>query len=245
MSISIDDLEFFPIQEIDYKHWFQSIQPNGVTPTQEQRMEMVSIIDERVGLHSVGLGMFYEGCKRAIEGESEYHKVSFIIDTVLFYVYQTTSDCMVAAKCFILADRDYDKRYTRGKLKVILNEGFKKLYGFPQTNKSETYWGRLSSIMHCFPTLDVQYCRVDDLLKRQSEQSSWWKQERDLEVHLEPIKLYESRQKELSESEVMIDTIKLLDALGIVEQFVGNLHTSLTNWLNMQYRLHPEMFKEE
>ena len=32
---------------------------------------------------------------------------------------------MVAGKYFILADRDYDRRFMRGKLFVILNEGFK------------------------------------------------------------------------------------------------------------------------
>lgn len=244
MGIGIDNLEFFPIQEINYKRWFRHIQPNGITPTPEQRREMVSIIDERVGLNSEGLDLIYKDWIGSQKGDSEYHMVSNVISTVLIYVFQTTSDCMVATKEYLMANQDYDKRYTRGKLRVILNEGFKKLYGFSPTNKSETYWGKLSSIIHCFPSLEVQYKRVGALLERQSTLSTWWKEERDLEVHMEPVKLYESRQEDLSESEVVLDTIKLLDALGIVEQFVWNLHASLTNWLNMQYRLHPEMFKE-
>lgn len=35
----------------------------------------------------------------------------------------------------ILEDRDYDRRFMRGKLFVILNEGFKKLYGFNEQSQ--------------------------------------------------------------------------------------------------------------
>lgn len=72
------------------------------------------------------------------------------------------------------------KRYARGKLRVILNEGFKNLYGFPQTKKSKTYWGELSTIMNHFPGLDRQYQMIGTILENQSKQSSWWKHERDL-----------------------------------------------------------------
>lgn len=243
MNISIEDLEFFPTREIEYKKWFQSIQPNGITPTDEQRKEMVDIINERVGINSDGLRLFYDHRVEIHEDSSEYQKVSHIINTAIFFIFQTTSDCMVASKIYLLADKDYDKRYARGKLKVILNEGFKQLYGFPQSNKAVTYWGKLSTIIHCFPSLNHQFEKVDTILKEQSMCYSWWKRERDLEVHLEAINLYESRQEELDESKVMIETINLLDALGIVEQFVWNLHAELTNWINTQFLLHPEQFR--
>lgn len=48
----------------------------------------------------------------------------------------TMCDRMVAGKYFILADTDYDKRFMRGKMKVFLNEGFKRLYGYNETNKN-------------------------------------------------------------------------------------------------------------
>lgn len=244
MGESIEELELYPIHEIKYESWFKPIKPNGVTLTKEQRDEMVSIIDERIKINSEGLRLFYDCSRSSRDEDSVYHRVSHIINTVLLYIFQTTSDCMVASKLYLLADQDYDKRYARGKLKVIMNEGFKKLYGFPQTDKTNTYWGMLESIMRHFPSLSTDYQRVGSLLEKQSKMSSWWKQERDLEVHLDPIGLYESRQKEYNESEVMIDTQKLLDALGIVEFFAWNLHTALTNWLNMLYMNHPEQFRE-
>ena len=127
---------------------------------------------------------------------------------------------------------------------MIMNEGFKKLYGFVAPGGTDTYWGKLSSIMQFFPKFSSDFQKISALLDEQSRTSSWWKQERDLEVHLDPIELYNSRQSELNESEVMIDTMKLLDALGIVEQFTLNLHTVFTNWLESLYFYHPEYFKE-
>ena len=245
MDFNIKDLQFFPIHEIKLENWFRSIQSNDFTPTPEQRREMISIIDERVKINSEGLRMVYDICKNPTEGSPEYQKINHVLNNLFFYIYQTTSDCMVASKNYLLADQDYDKRYARGKLRVILNEGFKNLYGFPQTKKSKTYWGELSIIMNHFPGLDRQYQMIGTILENQSKQSSWWKHERDLEVHLEPVKLFESRQEELNESKVMVDTIQLLDALGIVEQFVGNLHALFTNWLNSLYLRHPEYFKGE
>ncbi len=244
MGININDLEFFPIQKIEYERWFQSIRPNGLSPNQEQREEMVQITNERIQINNECLQMLHDCCQKFDEDDSDYLYVRQTIYTVLFFILQTTTDCVVATKFFLLADQDYDKRYARGKLKVIINEGFKKLYGFSSKCGVETYWGKLTTIMRYFPKLTFDFQKIGSLLEEQSKMSTWWKHERDLEVHLDPIKLYDSRQIELNESEVMIDTMKLIDALGIAEQFVWNLHTTFTNWLNKLYLEHPEYFKE-
>jgi hypothetical protein len=47
-----------------------------------------------------------------------------------------TSMVFVVSKYFMLAEKDYERRLMRGKLSVILNEGFKKLYGFGKAHKS-------------------------------------------------------------------------------------------------------------
>ena len=244
MGININDLEFFPIQRIEYERWFQSIKPNGFIPNQEQREEIVSIINERIMINSEGLLLLHDCCQKLDEEDSDYLHIKQTIYAALLYILQTTTDCMVATKFLLLADQDYDKRYARGKLKVIMNEGFKKLYGFSAPGGTDTYWGKLSSIMQFFPKFSSDFHKISVLLDEQSRTSSWWKHERDLEVHLDPIELYNSRQSELNESEVMIDTMKLIDALGIAEQFVWNLHTTFTNWLNKLYLEHPEYFKE-
>lgn len=61
----------------------------------------------------------------AKEQHDEYHEINRIVVSVYLFVLITMIDSMVAGKYFILADRDYDRRFMRGKLFVILNEGFK------------------------------------------------------------------------------------------------------------------------
>lgn len=84
---------------------------------------------------------------------------------------------MVAGKYFILADTDYDKRFMRGKMKVILNEGFKKLYGYKEDNKKKSEWFRLLDLMKFFPEIiNRQYQDLTFQLENQSKTSSWWKE---------------------------------------------------------------------
>ena len=146
-------------------------------------------------------------------------------------------DSMVAGKYFILADRDYDRRFMRGKLFVILNEGFKKLYGFNDKSHKNSEWNRLLSIMKYFPeVINRQYQDLTYLLEKQSHTSSWWKDERNFETHLDIEKLYKSRQEEIVESKVMMDSMKLFNALMAVSNFLGNVHTCIFNFLVGKYR---------
>lgn len=128
----------------------------------------------------------------------------------MLFVLMTMIDSMVASKYFILADKDYDRRFMRGKLFVILNEEFKKLYGFNENGHKKSEWNKLRPLMKYFPeVIHNQYQELTDLLERHTKSSSWWKEERNLETHLDMEKLYKSRQEEVIESKVMIDSLKL------------------------------------
>lgn len=149
----------------------------------------------------------------------------------------TMCDCMVAGKYFILADTDYDRRVMRGKMKVILNEGFKKLYGYKEVNKKKSEWFRLLDFMKYFPeNLKLQYQYLTALLENQSKSSSWWKEERDNETHIDSEKLYNSRMVDIKESKEMMETLQLYNALFAVNHFLGNAHAYLTNLLVDKYR---------
>ena len=144
---------------------------------------------------------------------------------------------MVAGKYFILADTDYDKRFMRGKMKVILNEGFKKLYGYKEVNKKKSEWFRLLEYMKFFPeNINLQYQDLTYQLEQQSKISSWWKDERDYETHIDSEKLYDSRMVEIKESKEMMETLRLYDALMAVNLFLSNAHAYLTNILVDKYR---------
>lgn len=173
----------------------------------------------------------------AKEQHDEYHEINRIVTSVYLFVLITMIDSMVAGKYFILADRDYDRRFMRGKLFVILNEGFKKLYGFNDKSHKNSEWNRLLPIMKYFPeVINRQYQDLTYLLEKQSHTSSWWKDERNFETHLDIEKLYKSRQEEIVESKVMMDSMKLFNALMAVSNFLGNVHTCIFNFLVGKYR---------
>ena len=155
----------------------------------------------------------------------------------MIFVLITQMDIMVASKYFILADKDYDRRYLRGKLKVLQNEGFKRLYGFEERTYKKSEWQKLLSIMKYFPEeINRQFQDLTFLLQKQSQSSSWWKEERNLETHMDAVKLYYSRQEELIESKVMMDSMKLYCSLMAVSDYLENLHTCLYNYIVDKYQ---------
>lgn len=104
----------------------------------------------------------------------------------LGYIQITMIDSLVISKYFIPADKDYDRRFMHGKMKVVLNDGFKKLYGFNDKTKKESEWNKLVAIVKHFPEDIQQQCQhLSFLLEDQSKSSSWWKDVRDIETHLD------------------------------------------------------------
>jgi hypothetical protein len=170
--------------------------------------------------------------------QNELHELQKTISSVLLFVTITMADCMVACKYYLLADTDYDKRFMRGKLKVLLNEGFKKLYGYNDTHFKKSEWFKLLATMTHFPEpIYLQYQELTILLERHSKMSFWWKEERVQEVHyLDMIKLYESRQEDLNESKVMMENLRLFNALLAVSHFLGNENGCVLNYLISKYR---------
>ena len=90
--------------------------------------------------------------------------------------------------------------------------------------------------MKYFPEeINRQYQELTDLLEKQSNTSSWWKDECNYETHLDTEKLYKSRQEEIVESKVMMDSMKLFNTLMAVSNFLGNAHACLYNFLVKKY----------
>ena len=65
-----------------------------------------------------------EFCRISDEYINEF---SGYIETFTNYAF---CDCIVLNKLFVKATNPYEKSFVRGKLKVQLNESFKRLYGF-------------------------------------------------------------------------------------------------------------------
>lgn len=239
MNKDLDNIKLRPINDINFRNLFPDLKQTDVTLNWKTRREVIKIIDERINVCVSGLKLISDNLKGLQTEDSGFSKIIIALHSFFFFTVQTTADCWVAFKYFVLAKNDYDRSYMRGKLKVVLNEGFKKLYGFTSKGKKESEWAKLSGLLSQLPLPRVvyqQYHQLNNILERQSQISTWWREERDIETHLDSFKLYESRQEVINESKVMIDASRLLDALDAVGQFADNLNICIVNYLLIKYK---------
>lgn len=236
MNEEFADIQYVSIKEYKYARWFSEVQYNGKTLSDSERKKLISVMDDTIAQYSEGLPLMTSILEGTKDKHDEFHKIDRTVVSVCLFVIMTMIDSMVAGKYFILADHDYDQRFMRGKLFVILNEGFKKLYGFNEKSHNKSEWNKLRPIMKYFPkVINRQYQDLTHLLEKQSYTSSWWKDERNYETHLDAEKLYKSRQEEIIESKVMMDSLKLFETLLAVSHFLSNIHACLLNFLVRKY----------
>ena len=237
MNEDLENIHYSQIRDFRYAQWFEIVQYNGKTLSDEERKDFVAVIDETVALYSEGLPLMYDTLESNKDKHDDYHVIERTIASVMQFVLITMIDSMVASKYFILADGDYDRRFMRGKLMVILNEGFKRLYGFDYKTHKKSEWDRLLPLLGHFPeVINRQYQELTFHLEKHAKSSSWWKEERNLETHMDTEKLYVSRQEEIIESKVMMDSMKLFNTLLAVNNFLTNVHACLFNYLVTKYR---------
>jgi len=236
MNEDLDNNQPAPIWNYRYEQFFREVHYNGKELDAAERMEFIAVIDETITNHSEGLPMIKHILESIKQKKDEFHEIQRTLVSVMQFTVIAMIDSMVISKYFILADKDYDKRFLRGKMKIILNEGFKKLYGFDERTRKKSEWKRLSTILKYFPEIiQRQYQDLSSLLEKHSNTSSWWKDVRDVETHMDAEKLYESRCKEIIESEVMMDSLKLFDTFFAVDCFLTNMHACVNNFLLDKY----------
>lgn len=235
MNEDLDNIQYSPIRNYPYAEWFREVQYNGKSLSAAEREEFISVADETISGFAEGLPLL----KRMLEDNRNKHddkrEAYFVLLSVLQFVTITIIDSIVISKYFILADKDYDRRFMRGKMKVILNEGFKKLYGFNEGKQSK--WNDIGTIVKFFPKeIHRQYQELSALLDVHSKSSSWWKDERDVETHLDADKLYDSRCEDIEESKVMMESLKLYNTLFAAYDFLSNMHACVYNTLLEKYK---------
>ena len=232
----MENVQYSPIRNYRYEHFFQEVQYNGKELNNDERKVFVRVVDELISQFSEGLPKVKSLLDSNKDVHDEYHEAYSVLVSVMQFVMMTMIDSMVIGKYFILANKDYDRRFMRGKMKVILNEGFKKLYGFEEKSHKKSEWYRLAGIMKYFPkNMISQYQELSSLLEEQSISSSWWKDERGVETHLDADKLYVSRCEDVVESKVMMDSMKLYYALSAVDAFLTNMHRCFYNFCIDKY----------
>ena len=231
------NIHYSPIQDYQYEQFFQEVQYNGKELNDDERKEFLKKVDECISQQIDGLPLTKDILERIKDLHDEFHEAYCAIISVLQFTTITMIDSIVIGKYFILSDKDYDRRFMRGKMKVILNEGFKKLYGFDEKSHKKSEWNILVPILKFFPKdIQNQYKQLSSLLEEHSKSSSWWKDERNVETHLDIEKLYESRCEEVVESKVMMDSNKLFSTLYAINLFLSNAHACFYNYLLTKYK---------
>ncbi len=201
----------------------------------QERDEYCKVSDGFIEKFSEFIDGIYQLAKEVSTSDnSEYNKISNTMTNICIFTGYAFCDCIVLMKLFIRATNSHEKSMLRGKLKVQLNEGFKKLYGFTEKGYKDSYCAQLESIMPMFPGFR---CEFDKLLSDLAyvSKNSWWKKERNAEVHIDAVKLYELRHEEINESKVAMETMLLIELFNRFNHLIAKMHRALLDNMVARY----------
>ena len=211
---------------------------NNKVLSAQEREEFRIRSDEAINVFAESIDGFYELNREHKPSQNKAHDkiTKTVLDVGIFTSY-TFCDCVALLKHFVLSSNTYDKSLFRGKLKVLLNEGFKNLYGFNDKQREKSYYIKLGEIINHFPGFKSEYNSILLKLKQLSEQSAWWKDERNIEVHLDMTQLYKSRHEEINESKVAMEAHLLIDLLVQINKLMGRMHQAYINYMMMHLKI--------
>ena len=211
---------------------------NNKVLSAQEREEFRIRAEETIEIFTESIDGFCELYQEYKPSQNKAHDkiTKTVLDVGIFTCY-TYCDCTVLLKHFILSTDLYEKRLFRGKLKVLLNEGLKSLYGFNDKQRKKSYYIKLGEIMNYFPGFQSEYDSILLKLKQLSEQSTWWKDERNIEVHLDMSQLYKSRHEEINESKVAMEAHLLIDLLVQINRLMGRMHQAYIDYMMMHLKI--------
>ena len=210
---------------------------NKVLSAQEREAFRI-MPEETIRDYSESIEGFYELSQEFNPSQNkEYDKTTKTVLDVGIFTSYTFCDCVALLKHFVLSSNAYDKSLFRGKLKVLLNEGFKSLYGFNDKQRKRSYYIKLGEIMNYFPGFQLEYDSILLKLKQLSEQSTWWKDERNTEVHLDMSQLYKTRHEEINESKVAMESQLLIGLLVQINKLMGRMHQAYIDYMVMHLKI--------
>jgi hypothetical protein len=193
------------------------IQYNKVL-SQEEYSKFHLLADEMISIFSESIDGMYELGKSYQDMNNIHHKVSKTMCDVSVFVSYAFADCIVLTKLFMNTHDMYEKSLLRGKLKVHMNESFKKLYGFTEKARNESY-------------PDREFAGILTDLEEISKRDSWWKEIRSAEVHLDLPILYESRHEEINESQVVMETMRLIPFFYRFNDLMSRMNQAHINYM--------------
>ena len=211
---------------------------NNKVLSAQEREEFRIRAEETIEIFTESIDGFCELYQKYKPSQNKAHDkiTKTVLDVGIFTSY-TFCDCVALLKHFVLTSNSYDKSLFRGKLKVLLNEGFKSLYGVNDKQRKRSYYIKLGEIMNYFPGFQLEYDSILLKLKQLSEQSTWWKDERNTEVHLDMSQLYKTRHEEINESKVAMESQLLMGLLVQINKLMGRMHQAYIDYMVMHLKI--------
>lgn len=201
--------------------------------SEQERREFCKQADRVISDFIDSIGTLYNMRENLSFEEDEWFKKNegILISLRIFTSY-CQCDIMVLTKQFILSTHYYEKAFTYGKLKVVLNESFKKLYGFTESAQHKSYFARLKEVVTHFPWLKDTLETISAELEKECKDKTWWKEERDAEVHMDIEMLDRFRNEDIYESQVVQDVISILDIFDRIDQFASTIHKAVNDYID-------------
>lgn len=224
-SIEILSLVFIDlsmIHELSYNNRILSAQ---------ERDEFCKVADGFINDFAESIdGLYQIAMEVSPSSNSTFNEIINTVISIGIFVNFSFCDCIVLTKLFVRATNPYEKSFLRGKLKVQLNESFKKLYGFTDKGYKDSYCATLEKIICMFPAFKVEFNSILLDLKQISKKP-WWREERNAEVHIDIAKLYQSRHEEVNESKVVMETLQLTDFFNRFNYLTARLNRMYINYI--------------
>ena len=208
---------------------------NNRVLTAEEKEAYCRKADEYIDMYSGFIEEVFQLSKEAaaVSGNAESDEINKTMLEISAFTLYAFCDSIVLDKLFARAPHPYEKSFLRGKWKVHLNESFKKLYGFK--SHKDTYCAKLGQIIaKFFPGFKGGF---DELMSdfEQLSKESWWKEERNAEVHVDVAKLYELRHEEINESKVVMEAGQLTSLIHRLDVFTRDVYGVYLNHAKAQF----------
>lgn len=201
---------------------------NNKVLSAQERIEFCKMSDEVLSSFSNSIDGMHDIAINIASSESEgFKRIMNDLISIGTFISYSYCDIIVLTKSFIISTNPYEKSFLRGKLKVQLNESFKKLYGFNEKAFQASYCARLDNIVAMFPNHRAEYDSILSQIDAISKQHTWWKDERNAEVHLDIEMLYKTRHEEINESKVVMETIPLIEFFNRLNSFMNEITLAL------------------
>ncbi|MEE0917714.1 MAG: hypothetical protein UIQ67_05355 [Bacteroidales bacterium] len=159
-----------------------------------------------------------------------------VLKTQLMLCYINLDLC-AAYRQYLSTDTstNYEKRQAMTKINVIMSEGYKKIYGFGESQQKKSFWvSQIKVAIDYLGSYADEYNRIEVLLKDMANDNVLNKEMRDLAIHYDdnPLKVYKMLS-DLSAEEVTSRCNKFFGILAEVTKFVWALINHMTSSLTL------------